>query len=97
MAQVLGKPVVTIPGCPPNPYNFLATVVHLLAFGNLPAVGETIRVAVVVRHLHFVLHDADDGSPAVDVRPQALRADHHIPAILAPPPKLELGDRQFAL
>ena len=22
-SQVLGKPVVTIPGCPPNPYNFL--------------------------------------------------------------------------
>jgi hydrogenase small subunit len=38
VAQVLGKPVVTIPGCPPNPYNFLATVVHLLAFGGLPAV-----------------------------------------------------------
>ncbi|HEY0857442.1 MAG TPA: hydrogenase small subunit [Albitalea sp.] len=38
VAQVLGKPVVTIPGCPPNPYNFLASVVHLLAFGKLPAV-----------------------------------------------------------
>ena len=38
VAKVLGKPVMTIPGCPPNPYNFLATVVHLLAFGSLPAV-----------------------------------------------------------
>lgn len=30
------KPVVTIPGCPPNPYNFLSTVVHFLTFGKLP-------------------------------------------------------------
>ncbi len=35
--QVLeGKTVVTIPGCPPNPYNFLATVLHFVAFGKLP-------------------------------------------------------------
>ena len=31
--KVLGKPVVTIPGCPPNPYNFLSLVVHFLTFG----------------------------------------------------------------
>jgi hydrogenase small subunit len=40
---VLGKPVVTIPGCPPNPYNFLATVVHFLTFGSLPAVDPLGR------------------------------------------------------
>ena len=35
--QVLkGKTVVNIPGCPPNPYNFLSTVVHFLTFGKLP-------------------------------------------------------------
>ncbi|MBI4754646.1 MAG: hydrogenase small subunit, partial [Betaproteobacteria bacterium] len=28
--KIIDKPVVTIPGCPPNPYNFLATVVHFL-------------------------------------------------------------------
>jgi hydrogenase small subunit len=38
VADVLGKPVVTIPGCPPNPYNFLATVVHFLTFNKLPEV-----------------------------------------------------------
>ena len=27
---------LTIPGCPPNPYNFLTTVVHYLTFGKLP-------------------------------------------------------------
>jgi hydrogenase small subunit len=43
VAKVLGKPVVTIPGCPPNPYNFLATVVHYLTFGALPAVDALGR------------------------------------------------------
>ena len=41
--EVLGKPVVTIPGCPPNPYNFLTTVVHFLTFGALPEVDATGR------------------------------------------------------
>ena len=39
----LGKPVVTIPGCPPNPYNFLASVVHFLTFGKLPEVDDKGR------------------------------------------------------
>ncbi|MDR2187294.1 MAG: hydrogenase small subunit [Azonexus sp.] len=43
VAEVLGKPVVTIPGCPPNPYNFLSTVVHFLTFGKLPEVDELGR------------------------------------------------------
>jgi hydrogenase small subunit len=43
VAQVLGKPVVAIPGCPPNPYNFLSTVVHFLTFGTLPAVDQLGR------------------------------------------------------
>ncbi len=33
---ILGRPVVNIPGCPPNPYNFLSTVVHYLTLGSLP-------------------------------------------------------------
>jgi len=36
VAEILGKPVLTIPGCPPNPYNFLTTVVHYLVLGKLP-------------------------------------------------------------
>jgi hydrogenase small subunit len=43
VGAVLGKPVVTIPGCPPNPYNFLATAVHFLTFGKLPDVDELGR------------------------------------------------------
>jgi hydrogenase small subunit len=42
--QVLqGKTVVTIPGCPPNPYNFLSTVTHFITFGRLPALDDLGR------------------------------------------------------
>ena len=43
VAEILGKVVPNIPGCPPNPYNFLATVVHFLTFGSLPAVDKLGR------------------------------------------------------
>jgi hydrogenase small subunit len=36
-------PVVNIPGCPPNPYNFLSTVLHLLTFRKLPELDEQAR------------------------------------------------------
>lgn len=36
-------PVVTIPGCPPNPQNFLSTVIHLLTFNKLPALDKKGR------------------------------------------------------
>ncbi|HET9576567.1 MAG TPA: hydrogenase small subunit [Usitatibacter sp.] len=41
--KVLGKPTVNLPGCPPNPYNFLSTVVHFLTFGKLPDVDDKGR------------------------------------------------------
>lgn len=41
--KILDQPVVNIPGCPPNPYNFLATVVHFLTFGSLPPVDHLNR------------------------------------------------------
>ena len=37
------KAVVNIPGCPPNPYNFLATVLHFLTFGRLPELDAKNR------------------------------------------------------
>lgn len=37
------KVVINIPGCPPNPYNFLSTVLHLLTFGEPPALEEHQR------------------------------------------------------
>jgi hydrogenase small subunit len=42
--QILaGKTVVTIPGCPPNPYNFLGTVLQYTTFGTLPELDELGR------------------------------------------------------
>ena len=44
VAEILpGKTVVNIPGCPPNPYNFLSTVLHLLTFGAPPALDTKNR------------------------------------------------------
>ena len=37
------KPVITVPGCPPNPYNFLSTVLYILTFGKLPELDEEGR------------------------------------------------------
>jgi len=42
-AIIKDKPIVTIPGCPPSPYNFLSTVVHFLTFNKLPALDEKGR------------------------------------------------------
>nr|WP_321465230.1 hydrogenase small subunit [uncultured Desulfobulbus sp.] len=38
-----GIAVVNIPGCPPNPYNFLSTVIHFLTFNKLPALDDKGR------------------------------------------------------
>ncbi len=37
------KTIVNIPGCPPNPYNFLSTVLHFVTFGALPALDSKNR------------------------------------------------------
>ena len=33
---VKDKPIINIPGCPPNPYNFLSTVLYYLTFKKVP-------------------------------------------------------------
>ncbi len=38
-----GTTVVSIPGCPPNPYNFLSTVLHFLTFKALPDLDKKGR------------------------------------------------------
>lgn len=38
----IDKPVINIPGCPPNPHNFLSTVVHYLMYG-VPALDKENR------------------------------------------------------
>jgi hydrogenase small subunit len=38
-----GKKVVSIPGCPPNPYNLLSTVLYYLTFKKLPELDQKGR------------------------------------------------------
>jgi hydrogenase small subunit len=37
------KPIISVPGCPPSPYNFLSTVVHYLLFNKLPTLDKEGR------------------------------------------------------
>jgi [NiFe] hydrogenase small subunit len=43
VSEVLGKPTLNISGCPPNPVNFVATVVHFLLLGKLPDLDDKGR------------------------------------------------------
>lgn len=38
-----GKTVITIPGCPPNPYNLLTTILHYVTFKKLPELDQLGR------------------------------------------------------
>jgi hydrogenase small subunit len=40
---IQGKPIINIPGCPPNPYNFLSTLLHYVTFGELPELDDQGR------------------------------------------------------
>jgi hydrogenase small subunit len=40
---ISGKPVINLPGCPPNPYNLLAVVLEFTVMGKLPALDEFSR------------------------------------------------------
>jgi hydrogenase small subunit len=37
------QPVVTIPGCPPNPYNLLSTLLYFITFNKLPELDAKAR------------------------------------------------------
>jgi hydrogenase small subunit len=38
-----GKPIINLPGCPPNPYNLLAVVLEYVTMGRLPEMDEFHR------------------------------------------------------
>ncbi|MDG2915794.1 hydrogenase 2 small subunit [Bisgaard Taxon 10/6] len=38
-----GVPVINIPGCPPNPHNFLATVAYIMTYKKLPETDKLNR------------------------------------------------------
>jgi hydrogenase small subunit len=54
MDLVKDKPVLNIPGCPLNPVNLTATVVHFLTFGSLPEMDNLHRPLFAFGHL---IHD----------------------------------------
>jgi hydrogenase small subunit len=64
VSQILpGKTVVNIPGCPPNPYNFLSIVLQFLTFGTLPALDEKNRPKFAYGRL---IHDNCERRPHFD-------------------------------
>ncbi len=40
---VSSKPIINVPGCPPNPYNFLSTVLYYLTFKKAPELDSLNR------------------------------------------------------
>ncbi len=69
-AVITDKPVVTITGCPPNPYNFLSTVVHYLTFGKLPELDHEGRPKFAYGRL---IHDNCERRPHFDAGRFALQ------------------------
>ncbi len=57
------RQIVTIPGCPPNPYNFLATVLYLLTFNRLPALDGKGRPKFAYNRL---IHENCERRPHFD-------------------------------
>ena len=43
ISAALGIQTVNIPGCPPNPINFIGTILHYLMFGSLPPLDSLGR------------------------------------------------------
>lgn len=73
-AEALGGkyPVVNVPGCPPNPYNFLATVLYLLTFNKLPDLDKEGRPKFAYRRL---IHEHCERRPHFDAGRFALEFD----------------------
>src|ERR1700751_319231 len=40
---ISGKPIINLPGCPPNPYNLLAVVLEYVTMGRLPEMDQFSR------------------------------------------------------
>ncbi len=52
-ALISDKPIVNIPGCPPNPYTLMGTVLEYATAGTLPALDELKRPKFAYdRHIH---------------------------------------------
>lgn len=65
-----GKNVVTIPGCPPNPYNLLTTILHYVTFKKLPDVDQLGRPKFAYSRL---IHENCERRPHFDAGRFALQ------------------------
>lgn len=59
----IGKPIINIPGCPPNPHNFLATVAYYITYGKLPALDSKKRPLFAYERL---IHENCERRPHFD-------------------------------
>ncbi len=64
--------VINIPGCPPNPYNFLSTVLYVVTFNKLPELDEKNRPLFAYRRL---IHEGCERRPHFDAGRFALEFD----------------------
>jgi len=73
-SEALGGKITTIniPGCPPNPYNFLATVLYILTFKKLPDLDSKGRPMFAYRRL---IHEGCERRPHFDAGRFALEFD----------------------
>ena len=63
LEEAIGKPVINIPGCPPNPHNFLTTVVYYITYGKLPALDSKHRPLFAYERL---IHENCERRPHFD-------------------------------
>jgi hydrogenase small subunit len=64
--------VINIPGCPPNPYNFLSTVLYIVTFKKLPDLDDKNRPMFAYRRL---IHEGCERRPHFDAGRFALEFD----------------------
>ena len=69
-----GKTIINIPGCPPNPYNFLSTILHVLTFGKPPALDVKNRPKFAYGRL---IHENCERRPHFDAGRFALEFGDH--------------------
>ncbi|MCH7369637.1 hydrogenase 2 small subunit [Aeromonas sp. MR16] len=59
----IGTPLINIPGCPPNPHNFLTTVAYYITYGKLPALDAKKRPLFAYERL---IHENCERRPHFD-------------------------------
>jgi len=60
---ITDRPIVSIPGCPPNPYNLLSTLLHFITYGKLPALDQKGRPQFAYSRL---IHESCERRPHFD-------------------------------